>query len=210
MGVIQSGILSKVSGKVAGVVGGSWKDKAYLRSYVIPANPNTAAQQTQRTKMSDAVNFCKTLVGPVFNAYTDPFQKKMSGFNFFVKRNIDEFDGSPTWANIKITEGKLFGVGTSAATYNIGSGLITITYYPDTGNNGSASDKIYACAYYTSEGYWYFPAAETIRSGGTITMQAGTSMVGINFETWIWAIKKAGTVVELISDSGHRQCTQVS
>ena len=44
MGIIQSGILSPVSGKVAGVVGGKWKDKAYLRAWVKPANPNSAAR----------------------------------------------------------------------------------------------------------------------------------------------------------------------
>ena len=44
MAKIKAGILSKVSGKVAGVVGGTWKGTNYLRELVKPANPNTPLQ----------------------------------------------------------------------------------------------------------------------------------------------------------------------
>ena len=56
MGKIKQGILGAVSGKVGGVVGSSWKGIAYLK--VLPAsvaNPNTAAQQTQRGAFSGIV-----------------------------------------------------------------------------------------------------------------------------------------------------------
>src|SRR5690606_2396552 len=101
MGKIRSGILSRVSGKVAGVVGGNWKNVAYLREYVVPANPNTAAQAAQRAKFSACVAFAKPLVGPIFQAYTDKFQKNMSGYNAFIKSNISLFP-APTWTQIKI------------------------------------------------------------------------------------------------------------
>lgn len=94
MAIIKAGILSKVSGKVAGVVGSTWKGKNYLRELVKPANPNTALQQAQRGKMGACVKVARTLVGDVFKPYLDKFLKEMSGYNWFVKNNIAKFNGA--------------------------------------------------------------------------------------------------------------------
>lgn len=94
MAKIKAGILSKVSGKVAGVVGGTWKGTNYLRELVKPANPNTALQQAQRSKMRAVVRCARTLTGDVFKPYLDKFLKNMSGYNWFVKNNIAKFSGA--------------------------------------------------------------------------------------------------------------------
>lgn len=94
MAKIKAGILSKVSGKVAGVVGGTWKGTNYLRELVKPANPNTALQQAQRSKMRACVRCARTLTGDVFKPYLDKFLKNMSGYNWFVKNNIAKFNGT--------------------------------------------------------------------------------------------------------------------
>lgn len=94
MAIIKAGILSKVSGKVAGVVGSTWKGKNYLRELVKPANPNTPLQQAQRGKMGACVKVARTLVGDVFKPYLDKFLKDISGYNWFVKNNIAKFNGS--------------------------------------------------------------------------------------------------------------------
>lgn len=88
MAIIKAGILSKVSGKVAGVVGGTWKGKNYLRELVKPANPNTALQQAQRGKMGMVVGVARQLVGDILNPYLNKFCKEMSGYNWFCKENI--------------------------------------------------------------------------------------------------------------------------
>lgn len=203
MGKIQSGILSKVSGKVAGVVGGSWKDKAYLRAYVIPANPNTAAQQTQRTKFSDCVEFCKPLVGQVFNTYTDKFIKTMSGFNFFIKRNIAEFDGSPDYSLLKLTEGPLSNPSIGDATYT--SPTVTIPWTKALGNNGSDTDQTFAAVYDTSSGFWSFAAAPVDRSIATIDVDVGSGKTPANLECYLWCGKYVGTVLDMICNSQHDQ-----
>ncbi len=205
MGIILSGILSKVSGKVAGVVGGSWKDKAYLRAYVKPANPNTAAQQVQRTKFSDTVAFAKPLVGQVFNAYTDKFQKSMSGFNFFIKDNIDIFDGSPAWAQINPVTGKLSFV-TVTSSQLIGT-TVTVAYAPNNGNNGLDTDKVFMLVYDTSNGRVYFPAAEETRISGAIDLQVEAGSVAANLQSWTWTAQYVGTVLEMISFSWYEQVT---
>lgn len=93
MAKIKAGILSKVSGKVAGVVGATWKGTNYLRELVKPSNPNTALQQAQRSKMSATVKCARNFVGDVFKPYLDKFLKNISGYNWFVKSNIGKFGG---------------------------------------------------------------------------------------------------------------------
>lgn len=41
-------------GKLGNTVGQRWKDKKIVRTYVIPANPNTPAQQTARQQFATA------------------------------------------------------------------------------------------------------------------------------------------------------------
>ena len=88
MAKIRAGILSKVQGKVGGVVGATWKGKNYLREHVKPSNPNTPAQQLQRSKMSVAVKGASYFLGGVLTRFTNKFVKEMSAYNWFVKQNI--------------------------------------------------------------------------------------------------------------------------
>lgn len=205
MGIILSGILSGVSGKVAGVVGGRWKDKHYLRAYTIPANPNTAAQQTQRTKFRDVVDFAKPLVGQVFNAYTDKFQKSMSGFNFFIKRNIDIFDGSPVWGQIKITEGPLSFPMQTGPTYSTPN--ITIPWTKNLGNNGLDSDDTFAVVYDTSTGIFYFAPITVPRGSENMSFPIDAGLTATDLEVYIWCAQEVNNILERISFSWHLQAS---
>lgn len=156
MAKLRSGILGNIRGKVAGVVGGQFKDVNYVREYVKPANPNTASQQTQRNKMSDCVAFCKPLVGPIFNEYTDKFQKHMSGFNYFIKRNIAFFDESLDYSDLVLSEGKLSPVANLGAGYSSGTGVLAVTWDQNLGNNGAIDDDVFWAVYRSGPGIWYF------------------------------------------------------
>lgn len=111
MAKIKAGILSKVSGKVAGVVGGTWKGTNYLRELVKPANPNTPLQQAQRGKMSFVVAVARQLVGDVLNPYLNKFCKTMSGYNWFCKENIKRLGGTP----LKFSSAPVLSFGTLAS-----------------------------------------------------------------------------------------------
>jgi hypothetical protein len=209
MGVIRSGILSRVSGKVAGVVGGSWKDKAYLREYVIPANPNTVPQQIQRIKMAQVVAFGKALVGQVFNVYTDKFERGMSGFNRFVKDNIG-FMGAPiTFASVKLTSGKLWGV--VAQTAELSAGVVDIAWDAAlVGNNGAATDHIYAAIYSEVTDLWYFPAAEVHRSTSSLSVTCAGEVSAPDLKLYLWAAQYSPTsasLLQMISNSAYKQVT---
>lgn len=207
MGKIQAGILSKVSGKVAGVVGAGWKDKAYLRAYVIPSNPNSEDQQTQRGQMRGIVAFAKPLVGPVFNAYTDMFQKSMSGFNFFIKRNIATYVEGYSGIGYLITEGKLWCGGLDTAAYNSSTGNCIFGFDSSVGNNGANNDKMFALVYDKSTGLFYFATDEVNRSTATITVPCATGLTATNLCAYLFAAQYYKTQVVLISNNRARICS---
>ena len=203
MGKLTSGILGNISGKVAGVVGGTWKDRNYLRSYVIPANPNTAAQQAQRSRLARAVEFAKALVGPVFNGFVDPFQKSMSGFNYFIKTNIACFTDPPLLEAIEITSGKLWLPAITAATLNPAADTVTITHPTTLGNNGSATDQIYGAVYHADTHLWDFSAAPVARSEGSVEVPVSGTPNASDLHSWLFAAKVVGTAVVLLSASRY-------
>ena len=94
----------------AGKLGGAlvyfpWKGLKVVRSYVIPANPQTSAQTTQRTRMTDAVQEWHDESYSVadvsaWNRLAGIAAKIMSGFNRMVQIFIDEDILGSTWEPI--------------------------------------------------------------------------------------------------------------
>lgn len=201
MAKMRSGILGNLRGKVGGVVAGQWKDVNYLREYVKPANPNSAAQQTQRSKMTDTVAFAKTLVGPIFNVFTDKFIKSMSGFNFFVKSNIAEFDGTPDYSLIKITEGKLSPLASLTCTYDTSNGETVLAWDENIGNNGHTDDPCSWLIYDESTGRWYFMDVPIDRDAEADTQTFPSGLTATNLHCYILTSVVTNSIVTIISNS---------
>lgn len=97
------------SGKFADtMVASIWKGRNYMRKYVIPANPNTAAQSTHRGKFKDAVAAWQSLPATDEDIGNDTLQTSVegwntaasdcsppiAGFNYFVHAWLDQCDDS--------------------------------------------------------------------------------------------------------------------
>lgn len=81
MGKIGKGILGGVSGKVANVVGASWKGIDYLRAKPLNvANPRTVPQVNQRTKFSLVLRFLQPNLNFVKIGFKN-YAVKQSQFN---------------------------------------------------------------------------------------------------------------------------------
>lgn len=68
-----------------------WKGLKTLRAHVVPANPKTTAQVTQRTKLTKMVDFWQNLLAPDKGGWDKqaPIEPKvMSGFNSATKHGI--------------------------------------------------------------------------------------------------------------------------
>jgi hypothetical protein len=138
MAKIPAGILGRVSGKVGDIVGASWKGIAYIRQYVIPANPNTAAQQVERTAFSDLVSLAKTLLGSILQVYWDPFLKSNSGWAHFIGLNRKLYTTPDDYSTVHIAEGILEATPIVAA--GLAGSLVTIAWSATALGNGSATD----------------------------------------------------------------------
>lgn len=137
MAVIRSGVLGRLSGKVASVVGGTWKGINYVREKVKPANPNTPLQQAQRSNMRFVVAWVRSLIALVLIPYVNRFVRRKSGYNFVVQRNIMNFEGITQISNIPnstttlpslssdnrfaLTTGTLRAPSTTGSTYTSGA-----------------------------------------------------------------------------------------
>lgn len=100
------------------LVFGKWKGIDVARQYVVPANPDTAAQNTQRGYLAgavdqwhDATNVLSATDKEAWNRLAGLQKPPRSGFNQFVKGIIDEnvAGGTP---------GHFFGVTNIALTHN--------------------------------------------------------------------------------------------
>lgn len=201
MAKISAGILSTPRGKVAGVVGASWKGVGYIREKVKPANPNTAAQQTQRSLMKNCVHFAQLILADVLIPFVSPFQKHQSGYNWFVKQNIKMFSEEfPYNGALKFTAGTLT---TPSVTASISNGVLEASYGIDP--NPAASDetlKVCGLVVDTKHKKVYFGSAPVTGNTGTlnITLDDSDSSTDCLFFAWI-ALEKAGLKTRDVSSS---------
>ena len=94
------------SGSIAKtLVYGGWKGLNTVREHVVPTNPNTAPQQTQRTYMTDAVSefhgaaYSEDAI-TAWARLAGAEGRVMTGFNRMVKEFIDEAVAGNTWDRI--------------------------------------------------------------------------------------------------------------
>lgn len=95
MAKIKQGILGGFSGKVANVVGTSWKGRAVMKSQPLSvANPRTEAQQEQRGKFSKIAELASAVLTQFVQPVENPISGNISGYNLFCKDNKGAFNAS--------------------------------------------------------------------------------------------------------------------
>lgn len=207
MGKILSGILGGFSGKVGPVVGGKWKDIDYMRSYVIPSNPNTPGQQTVRTKFAKLVEMSRGLLAAILQPYWDPFQSSMSGFNAWISANYSLLDGSNLLtANNIMSKGTLEGLYTIIGSYVSGTGVVTVTWDGDIFGNGLGTDNVMLIAVDKSTNRFYFDNTGQTRSSASGTINIAPSLTATNIIVYAFAYRGTGSEL-VVSDSSGDVCS---
>ena len=111
------------SGQIAKtLVYGDWKGIDIVRKYVIPANPNTAGQQTQRGYFANAVEDWHTdgftaIDVAAWNLYALALKVAQSGFNVLVKLKILCAVAAETW--VPLVDCLVTAIGAAGAQINI-------------------------------------------------------------------------------------------
>lgn len=145
MSVIKRGILGGFSGKIANVVGSSWKGISVMKSLPLSvANPRTAKQVTQRTKFSRVVAFALAILSTVIKPLWDRFAQGQSGFNAFVSENLALFAAGALpapLANLKISVGRMDETAISAIT-KASASTLKVDWIDDTGEGFKLEDDI--------------------------------------------------------------------
>jgi hypothetical protein len=206
MGIILSGILGGFSGKVGPVVGGKWKDIDYMRSYVIPANPNTAGQQTVRTRFAELVAYSRNLLSVVLQTYWDPFYSNMSGFNAFMSENYSLLDGS----NI-ITANNIFSKGTleplhgCSAVYTSGTGVVQFTNDGTIQGNGLGTDSVFLGVIHKTTKQVWVVATGVGRSSPSGAVNITTGLTATDLVAFAFCYRGTGPDL-IVSDSMADVC----
>lgn len=123
----------KWDGKVGQTVGSKWKDKATIRTYSVPSNPNTQAQQDVRNAFKSITSFTALFTDQI--KYLSALDTSgMSLRNAIVKLNGDMIaENDFNKADLLISKGGLQKVNGETATE--ASGKITITWTAPTATN---------------------------------------------------------------------------
>ena len=152
MGVIKRGILGGFSGKVANVVGTSWKGIEVIKAMPLSVrNPNTILQQNQRASITASVKFFQMVGLDVVRALNNRWAVKMSGFNACVKRGRRHFGpGNELSGHVKcISDGSYIPIATpipSAACSFDGDDLSINLGQLSNYSDYSMQDKFYVVA----------------------------------------------------------------
>jgi len=142
MGITNSGILGKISGKVGPVVGSSWKGINTIRQYVIPSNPQTVGQVAQRDRMAAAVVFAQQLKSTIIDTFFNPFAVKMSGFNSWIKENVMQLAATTFLLTVDNVMSKGGLESTAILTAVLAAGDVTITWDESIIGNGALTDGV--------------------------------------------------------------------
>lgn len=199
MGVIKQGILGGFSGKVANVVGGSWKGISYMRS--LPesvANPNTAGQQAQRGAFASVVAFARSILTAIIKPCWDRFAVRESGYNAFVSANIDVFDSSGLNdpANLSIGQGSLEPVENFAAVEGASAEQMDCTWDDNsTDGNASATDDAFIVAWNEAQDLVFTDTENATRTDGARTVAITGSVSTDDIHAWMCFRKSDGTLV---------------
>lgn len=200
MGVIKRGILGGFSGRVAGVVGSSWKGIAYMKALPLSvANPKTAAQTAQRTAFAYAVSIATQINSGFIKPMWDRFAVQMSGYNDFVGTNVKAYKGSDDIpaANFIGSKGKIAATPIDSVSYNSETRDLALTWTDDTGEGLKlGTDVVYAFAVDDNEVAQALDMDGAVRSteGKTPKFSAGAELKNA-VKVWIGFRRPDGTVV---------------
>jgi len=203
MAILKSGILGPVIGKVGGVVGFNWKGINALRAYVIPSNPNTAAQQTQRTLFGEIVARGKAILSTIIQTYWDPFYSEMSGFNGFVQLNrlscSSPFDAS----EMSVAQGSLEPEVITACTYDDTGGHLVVTWAVSGLGNGELTDSAVIVVYDKVNNLAFVNNGDYTRDDAPASLDIGDGRTPANLEAWLFFYRGTGSELVVSNSSAH-------
>lgn len=204
MASISRGILGGFSGRVANVVGSSWKGIATMRALPLSVlNPRTAAQVGNRTRFGSLSVFSAAILTTIVKPLNDRFASMMSGYNLFTSRNKEAFtsEGIFVPGNLVLSTGKL-GDAVIAEVTKTGIDVLTVVFpSAPQGAYEQASDKAYILVVNGDAVISGVSSGIVQRSAGSAVVTVDDNLILSNdCETYLSFLRADGTMV---SNSAH-------
>lgn len=148
MAKIKQGILGGFSGKVANVVGTSWKGRAVMKSQPLSvSNPKTEAQVGQRNKFSKVAELASQILTQFIQPVENPISGDISGYNLFCKDNKAAFgaDGALDYSKLVCGGGRIINIP-DPTTLEIGDTADLDLSWTNAGDESAIrlTDKVFA------------------------------------------------------------------
>lgn len=205
MGVIKRGLLGGVSGKVANVVGGSWKGIAYVRALPLSvANPDTEKQKQQRGAFANVLLVAQACAGNIIKPFWNQYAQRMSGFNLFQKTNIKAFDkdGLSDADKFTVTTGDLTSATPAKDTWNNSTKELSISWVDNSGEgNAVAEDKAIIGVYNDVQKSWTFAVTIAERSTESATIELPDANTAQNVTVFLSFQNSKGRTGKSLFDS---------
>lgn len=151
MAKIKQGILGGFSGKVANVVGTSWKGRAVMKSQPLSvSNPRTEAQQEQRGKFSKIAELASAILTQFVQPVENPISGDISGYNKFCKDNKGAFDGAGALvpANFFCGGGKIINLASAEGNTAANDEVVQVKWTNDPATSAlRLTDKVYMAVF---------------------------------------------------------------
>ena len=205
MSVLSGGIFSKPRGKMGGIVFGSARTRqgklVTSRLLVSPSNPNSTAQQTQRSKFSSALDIVRRLGASIYQGDFNRSIGQLPGFqsmqSIFMNQLADNGDLSLTTPINLGTLEPLADLAVDKADVD----QIVVEWEPSVSGNGTASDLVKILVVAKTSANRAF--AGNITKSVTVLRSAAAATVGVEvpgqvFEVYVYAVG-AGTASGLLS-----------
>lgn len=202
MARLSQGILGGISGKIGNIVGSSWKGIAIVKTKPLSvANPRTAGQITQRTKMSNIVAFSKAILPSIIKPLWDRFAQQASGYNEFVSENIHLFSSEyPTVpADLVISKGKMAKVPSFTIAGIAATDTVSVDWDDAAPDSLSLlSDKMYAVVTCPAKGLIGVSSGSATRGQLAVAVNMpGDLLAGDVLHGYLAARRDDGTVVSV-------------
>jgi len=204
-----TGVFTGMKGKLGNTVLQMWKGIQVIRTHVIPANPQSAGQTTNRTLLTELVNMFKSIVIPFVHVYWNPFTtSKQTGWGNLIGLNQGLQQGSVIdFELVRISHGSLPKEDILTCTYTTATGVVDITWV-DSGAEGSAgTDKAMLGVYNKDDDRWFFSDTEATRAEAAddVTLASGLTLTDLTAYLFFFTEHAVSGVVESISDSDAKE-----
>lgn len=180
MSILKGGIFSRPSGKTGGIVFGAARTRAgklvTSRELVPPSNPNTVAQQTQRSKFAEAIAIVRLIGSGIYQGNWNRAIGQLPGFQSLVSVYLNALNSVFDITTIPpINLGSLHMANTFSIASGGATGQIAVTFSTENGINGTASDTLTLIGVDTNPSS--SPLERTVVTSTTVLRSAGSTVL---------------------------------